>query len=75
VSSGGSSDGSTSGGGGDTALGPISLDGASPVSDHVPMGWMLIGIIGAFMLGSGLHELRTKALEGALLSSACPLET
>ena len=58
------------------AAAPVfSLGGVTPVSDRVPFGWMLIGFIGALMLATGLHGLRTKALEGALLSSACPLDS
>ena len=71
--SGGTSGGSSSGGSAIEA--PFELGGLTPVSDRVPLGWMLIGVVGALMLGSGLHGLRTKALEGALLSSACPLES
>jgi hypothetical protein len=71
-SSGGGGGGGTSGG--NTVQAPFALGGVTPVSDRVPFGWMLIGIIGALMLGSGLHGLRTKVLEGALLSSVCPLD-
>ena len=60
-------------GGGVTGL-PFSLTAAESPSDRVPWGWMLIGILGALMFASGLHTLRTNALEAALLSSACPLD-
>ena len=71
--SGGSSGASSSGS--DLSPAPVALGGAEPISDRVPFGWMLIGIVGVLMLGSGLHGLRTTALEGALLSSACPLDS
>jgi hypothetical protein len=71
--SGGSGGASSSGS--DLAAAPVALGGAEPVSDRVPFGWMLIGFIGALMLASGLVGLREKALEGALLSSACPLDS
>jgi hypothetical protein len=71
----GGSSGRTSGGSGEVAAPVIALGGAEPISDRVPFGWMLVGFVGALMLASGLHGLRTKALEGALLSSACPLDS
>lgn len=66
---------STVGRGGTATATPLALNDVTPVSDRVPAGWMIVGVLGALMLASGLHGLRTKALEGALLSSACPLES
>lgn len=51
----------------------LGFEPVSTISDRVPLGWMLIGILGMVLLGSGLHGLRETALTGAL-GSACPLE-
>jgi hypothetical protein len=69
--------GGGSGGGGRSAVVPaddiLGFEPVSAISDRVPMGWMLIGILGMFFLGMGLQGLRETALTGAL-GTACPLE-
>ncbi|MCU1484461.1 MAG: hypothetical protein JWN67_1207 [Actinomycetia bacterium] len=67
------SPGSSSGGGTDVIT-PVGFTSSSPVSDRVPMGWMLIGLVGMALVGSSLHGLRAKAIDAALVGSTCPLE-
>jgi hypothetical protein len=70
--------GPTSGVNGAPIAAPIqsgpSLELASAVSDRVPFGWMLVGIIGALLAGSGLHAFRQQALAAAIAGGTCPLE-
>lgn len=65
-------------GGGPAVAAPIqsgsSLELASAVSDRVPFGWVLVGIIGALLAGSGLHTFRQQALAAAIAGGTCPLE-
>ena len=68
------SPGSSSGAGGTDVVVPVGFTSSSPVSDRVPLGWMLIGLIGMALVGSSLHRLRTRAIEAALVGSTCPLE-
>jgi hypothetical protein len=50
----------------------------APVSanypDSVPLGWVVIGVIGMMLAGLGLHQLRGRALAMAAASTTCPLE-
>jgi hypothetical protein len=72
-----------SGGGGRPASGvsataPIQsgapLDLAVAVTDRPPLGWVLIGIVGACLLGLGVHSFRQQALAAAVVGTRCPLE-
>ena len=51
---------------------PIELAGI--VSDRVPFGWVLIGILGGLLAGTGLSSLREQAVSGALGGRRCPME-
>jgi hypothetical protein len=51
-----------------------SLELASAVSDRVPFGWVLVGMLGALLAGSGLHSFRQQALAAAIAGGTCPLE-
>jgi hypothetical protein len=53
---------------------PFRLADAGRPSDRVPLGWMLIGLVGMACVGTGLTGLRSRALDGALAGTACPLE-
>ena len=50
------------------------LQEAAAVSDRVPFGWVLIGIVGACLMGTGLQAIRQRAIVGALTATHCPLE-
>jgi hypothetical protein len=76
---------STAGGGrgatagsGSAAAAPIQsgapLDLAVAVTDRPPLGWVLIGIVGACLLGLGVHSFRQQALAAAVAGTHCPLE-
>jgi hypothetical protein len=47
---------------------------AAAVTDRPPIGWVVIGVLGAALLGIGLHSLRNQALVAALAGTSCPLE-
>jgi hypothetical protein len=49
------------------------LELAASVSDRVPFGWVLVGIVGALLAGSGLHSFRQQALAAAIAGGPCPL--
>jgi hypothetical protein len=44
------------------------------MTDRVPLGWMIIGVLGMCLIGMSLHGLREQALDAALAGSTCPLE-
>ena len=71
------STGSSGSGGGGSKIVPadavLGFENVSTLSDRVPIGWMLIGILGMFLVGSGLHGLRAATVTGAF-GTACPLE-
>jgi hypothetical protein len=50
------------------------LELAAAVSDRVPLGWVLVGMVGALLAASGLHRFRDQALAAAVAGSRCPLE-
>ena len=50
------------------------FDLASATTDRLPIGWMLIGIAGMFLLGMGLNGLRAAAIAATLGGTTCPLE-
>jgi hypothetical protein len=50
------------------------LDLAVAVTDRPPLGWVLIGIVGACLLGLGVHSFRAQALAAAVAGTHCPLE-
>jgi len=50
------------------------LQEAAAVSDRVPFGWVLIGIVGACLMGTGLQTIRQRAIGAALTATRCPLE-
>ena len=50
------------------------LDLAVAVTDRPPLGWVLIGIVGACLLGLGVHSFRQQALAAAVAGTHCPLE-
>jgi hypothetical protein len=50
------------------------LDLAVAVTDRPPLGWVLIGVVGACLLGLGVHSFRQQALAAAVAGTACPLE-
>lgn len=64
----------SSGGGRTAVVSPVGFTSSSPVSDRVPLGWMLIGLVGMALVGSSLHGLRASAIDAALVGSTCPLE-
>jgi len=47
---------------------------AAAVSDRVPFGWVLIGIIGACLMATGLQTIRQRAIAAAGSTTRCPLE-
>jgi hypothetical protein len=47
---------------------------AAAVSDRVPFGWVLIGIIGACLMATGLQTIRQRAITAAGTTTRCPLE-
>jgi hypothetical protein len=57
-----------------TASEPVPFDLASSMTDRVPLGWMIIGVLGMCLIGMSLHGLREQALGAALAGSTCPLE-
>ena len=50
------------------------LDLAVAVTDRPPLGWVLIGIVGACLLGLGVNSFRAQALAAAVAGTHCPLE-
>lgn len=70
---GGSSSVGDSGGSAESFV-PLDLTSAARVSDRVPFGWMLMGILGMGLVGMGLHGLRVQAIAAAAGGSTCPLE-
>jgi hypothetical protein len=54
--------------------GPLDLTPAASFPDRPPFGWVLVGILGAAMFGSGLHRMRDRAVAAAGTASTCPLE-
>lgn len=50
------------------------LDLAASTSDRVPFGWVLVGMVGAALAGTGLHSFRQQALVAVTAGSTCPLE-
>jgi hypothetical protein len=50
------------------------LQDAAAVSDRVPFGWVLIGILGACLMGTGLQAIRQRAIGAAVTATHCPLE-
>jgi hypothetical protein len=75
VSSGGTG-GSVAGGGVAPPPGgdALSFSSASAVSDRVPLGWMIIGMVGMAMVGTSLHGMRASALAGVAAGTTCPFE-
>jgi hypothetical protein len=57
-----------------TNAGPVPFELASSMTDRVPLGWMIIGVLGMCLIGMSLHGLREQALDAALAGSTCPLE-
>jgi hypothetical protein len=47
---------------------------AAAVSDRVPFGWVLIGIIGACLMATGMQAIRQRAITAAGSTTRCPLE-
>ena len=53
---------------------PLGFENASALGGRVPMGWVLIGMLGMFLFGAGLNGVRANALAAATAGTPCPLE-
>jgi hypothetical protein len=56
------------------SLGGSPLQEAAAVSDRVPFGWVLIGLVGACLVGNGLRTVRQRTLDASAITTRCPLE-
>jgi hypothetical protein len=52
----------------------VPLQDVAAVSDRVPFGWVLIGILGACLMARGLQTIRQRAIGSAVTATQCPLE-
>ena len=53
---------------------PILSPATGGSAEQWGLGWMLVGVLGACLVGMGLHAFRDNVLGAAMAGTVCPLE-